>query len=132
MRAPSPMKTDFLGLRTVIYRVPDLQRAKDWYAQVLGFQPYFDQPFYVGFNVGGYELGLIPNAENSLPGSNTGSVTPYWGVHDVQKAFDHLIAAGASAHENPQNVGGDIIVATALDPWGNPFGIIYNPEFKIQ
>ena len=50
-----------LGLRTVMYHVDDLNAAKEWYAQVLGFQPYFDEPFYVGFNVGGYELGLHPD-----------------------------------------------------------------------
>ena len=50
----------FLGLRTAIYHVDDIAKGKAWYAQVLGFSPYFDQPFYVGFNVGGYELGLQP------------------------------------------------------------------------
>ena len=47
-----------LGLRTVIYHVPDLPRAKEWYAKAFGVKPYFDEPFYVGFSVGGYELGL--------------------------------------------------------------------------
>ena len=51
----------FLGLRTVVYKVSDLGRAKAWYTKVLGIEPYFDEPFYVGFNVGGYELGLDPD-----------------------------------------------------------------------
>ena len=50
-----------LGLRTVIYPVPDLAAAKAWYSSVLGVAPYFDQPFYVGYNVAGYELGLFPD-----------------------------------------------------------------------
>ena len=50
-----------LGLRTAIYPVSDITRARDWYAQVVGCQPYFDQPFYVGFAVGGFELGLLPD-----------------------------------------------------------------------
>ena len=50
-----------LGLATVIYQVPDLDRAKAWYAQAFGQAPYFDQPFYVGFEIGGYELGLHPD-----------------------------------------------------------------------
>lgn len=44
----------FFGLRTVIYPAADLEAAKHWYTQALGFPPYFDQPFYVGFQVGGY------------------------------------------------------------------------------
>ena len=52
----------FLGLRTAIYHVDDIAKGKAWYAQVLGIEPYFDQPFYVGFNAGGYELGLQPSA----------------------------------------------------------------------
>lgn len=54
------MAVSFLGLRTCIYRVPDLATATKWYSNALGIKPYFDMPFYVGFNVGGYELGLQP------------------------------------------------------------------------
>ncbi len=50
----------FLGLRTAIYHVHDIDKAKDWYSSILGFKPYFDEPFYVGYNVAGYELGLQP------------------------------------------------------------------------
>jgi hypothetical protein len=64
-----------LGLRTVAYHTPDLTAAKGWYTQVVGHGPYFDQPFYVGFNVGGFELGLVPDG---TPGAG-GSVA-YWGV----------------------------------------------------
>ena len=55
-----------LGMRTVIYPAPDLDAAKAWYAKVLGFEPYFSEPFYVGFEVGGFELGLDPNALQSV------------------------------------------------------------------
>ena len=67
-----------LGLRTVIYHVPDLQRAKAWYSSAFGVQPYFDEPFYVGFNIGGFELGLDPDTKGVKPGAG-GSVA-YWGV----------------------------------------------------
>ena len=51
----------FLGLRTVKYDVADIAKAKEWYTKVFGVEPYFDQPeFYVGYNIGGYELGLTP------------------------------------------------------------------------
>src|SRR2546426_7717980 len=57
-----------LGLRTVIYHVPDLPRAKQWYSAAFGVKPYFDEPFYVGFNIGGFELGLDPDIEGVKPG----------------------------------------------------------------
>jgi catechol 2,3-dioxygenase-like lactoylglutathione lyase family enzyme len=61
------------GLRTAIYHVGDLDRAKGWYGEVLGKEPYFDEPFYVGFDVGGFELGLQPD-EDGAPRSSTGVV----------------------------------------------------------
>ncbi len=83
------MDAKFLGLRTAIYQVSDLEKAKKWYAGVLGQDPYFDEPFYVGFDVGGYELGLLPDESRS--GKGEGGTTAYWGVDDAQAAFDHLL-----------------------------------------
>jgi catechol 2,3-dioxygenase-like lactoylglutathione lyase family enzyme len=57
--APTGSAPMLLGLRTAIYPAPDLERAKHWYREVLGQPPYFDQPFYVGFAVCGFELGLL-------------------------------------------------------------------------
>ena len=57
------MSAPLLGLRTVIYPAPDLDATKAWWTSFLGVEPYFDQPFYVGFAVGGYELGLLPDAD---------------------------------------------------------------------
>jgi predicted enzyme related to lactoylglutathione lyase len=117
------------GLRTVIYGVSDIEKAKDWYSDVLGFGPYFDQPFYVGFNVGGYELGLDPNATPVAKG-NAG-VVAYWGVENIEAQFDRLLALGATAHTGVRDVGEGIQVATVLDPFGNILGLIRNPLFKV-
>lgn len=114
------------GLRTVVYHVDDLAKARRWYASVLGREPYFDQPFYVGFNVGGYELGLSPDATET----KGGSAFAYWGVADCKAAYGRLLDLGAKAHTPPEAVGGDIVVATVTDPWGNIFGVIENPHFK--
>jgi predicted enzyme related to lactoylglutathione lyase len=124
------MKSDFHGLRTSIYKVADINKAKAWYSKVLGVQPYFDEPFYVGFNVGGYELGLQP--EEGEEQNAKGGVATYWGVDDVKKIFERLITQGATAYEDPTDVGGGIVVAAVKDPWGNIFGIINNPHFKIE
>ena len=123
------MSSPFLGLRTVIYHAPDLDKAKAWYADALGLQPYFDQPFYVGFNVGGYELGLDPDA-TSTPGGKAGAVA-YWGVTNAEESFRRLISLGAIERSAPQEVGEGIRVATVLDPFGNIVGIIENPHFKV-
>lgn len=117
-----------LGLRTTIYKVADLEKAKAWYSKAFKVSPYFDEPFYVGFNIKGYELGLLPEENDISKGEN---ILSYWGVDDIQKVYQNLIDLGATKHEEPNSVGGDIMVATVKDPWGNIIGIIYNPEFKL-
>ena len=122
----------FLGLRTAIYYADDLEKAKEWYSSILAIKPYFDEPFYVGFNVAGYELGLHPG-ESSPSQQNTAptGVVAYWGVENAQDSFRQLLDLGASKHEDVQDVGGGIKVATVKDPFGNVFGIIENPNFKL-
>ena len=123
------MNPHFQGLRTIIYHAPDLAKAKAWYSALLGIQPYFDQPFYVGFNVGCYELALDPDA-SSTPGGKAGAVT-YWGVLDAQATFTRLLSLGAIERSAVQEVGHGIHVATVFDPFGNIFGIIQNPHFNL-
>lgn len=120
----------FLGLRTASYRVDDITKGKEWYSAVLGFGPYFDEPFYVGFNVGGYELGLQP-AEGQTGGKAEGAVA-YWGVENAEAALKRILELGAAKNENVQDVGGGIKVASVKDPFGNVFGIIENPNFKLN
>jgi predicted enzyme related to lactoylglutathione lyase len=113
-----------LGLRTVIYPAPDLDAAKRWYSEVLGIAPHFDEAFYVGFNVGGFELGLVPDATPGTSGPQS-----LWGVRDIASAHDRLIKLGASSLDPIVEVGGGIKVAAVLDPFGNRFGLIENPNF---
>ena len=115
-----------LGLRTVIYPAPDLIKAKQWYSDVLGVSPYFDEPFYVGFSVGGFELGLIPDAKPGTSGTQA-----MWGVQDVDAEFKRLLALGATPLETVTEVGGGIKVAALQDPFGNRLGIIENPHFDL-
>jgi predicted enzyme related to lactoylglutathione lyase len=123
------MSIAFKGLRTCIYRVNDITKATAWYSKVLGIDPYFNEPFYVGFNVAGYELGLQPDDSNE---PKTVTVMTYWGVDDVTKSFNDLITLGATPFEEPEEVGGGIVVGAVKDPWGNIFGIIYNPTFTLK
>ncbi len=115
----------FLGLRSVIHPAPDLAKSKAWYTQVLGQEPYFDEPFYVGFNVGGYELGLDPN------GDVAAGPVAYWGVENADEAFAQLLASGATEHAKVTDVGDGIRLATVRDAMGNVIGVIENPHFKL-
>ena len=120
------MSFEVKGLSTAAYTVPDLDAGKEWYSRAFGIEPYFDEPFYVGFNINGFELGLMPQEGERTVGNSTIS---YWAVDDVQAAFDHFKASGAAEVEAPSDVGGGVIVATVADPWGNSIGIIFNPAF---
>jgi predicted enzyme related to lactoylglutathione lyase len=113
------------GLRSAFYDVPSIDEGKAWYRKVFGMEPYFDQPFYVGFNVGGFELGLRP-----VEGGGPGGGNAYWGVGDADAMVAHLLAHGATAHEPVTEVGEGIRVGSVKDPFGNILGIIYNPHFR--
>ena len=108
------MSSKILGLRTAAYLVNDINAAKDWYTKAFGVSPYFDEPFYVGFNIGGFELGLMPDSGPTA--KKKGGVYTYWGVENIEEVFSKLLDLGATSHENPQNVGGDIMVASVKDP----------------
>lgn len=110
----------FKKLRTVIYTAKDLPAAREWYIKATGQQPYFDQPFYVGFDINGFELGLDPNA-SSGPGNQTVS---YWTVDDTEAALNKLVTIGGTLIQPKTNVGGEIHVAIVADPFGNHIGLI--------
>lgn len=116
-----------IGLRTATYPVRNLQKAKAWYASVLGVQPHFDQTFYVGFDVGGYELSLAPAMGTEEKRQASGIV--YWGVKDARAAYHRLMELGATELEPVRDVGNGILVGTVHDPFGNVLGIIQSQNF---
>jgi predicted enzyme related to lactoylglutathione lyase len=113
----------------VISKTPDLAHAKAWYSDMFGITPYFDEPFYVGFNVGGYELGLDPDTDTP-PGP--GGATAYWGVADLDAVLAQVTGRGGVVVTPAQDVGGGIRVATLADPAGNVIGLIENPHFQLS
>jgi len=113
------------GLRTVIYPAPELDVAKQWWTHLLGVDPYFDQPFYVGFQVAGYELALMPDADPA-----DGALV-YWGVTDVHQAVAAAIGSGSTQHAPVADVGDGIVTATVRTPDGNILGLIFNPNFSL-
>lgn len=111
----------FKKLRTVIYHVDDIEDAKKWYAEVTGIQPYFDEPFYVGFNINGCELGLDPNFNGVTKGNQS---VAYWSVDNIKDVVEKLMASNAKLISPVTNVGGNIEVAIVEDPFGNAVGLI--------
>ena len=89
---------------------------------MLGKPPYFDMPFYVGFEAGGHELGLLP-----ATAAGAGSTT-YWAVTDIDAAHARLLALGATEREPVTEVGDGIRLSSLVDPMGGVFGIIQNPH----
>ncbi len=116
------------GLRTVIYPTVDMTAAVEWFTKVAGKPPYFSEPFYAGFSIGGYELGLLPPGDED---AQTGP-TIYWGTADVEAEYARMLGLGAKPHSAVKDVGDGIKVATVLDPAGNVIGLIENPHFKIE
>jgi lactoylglutathione lyase len=108
--------------------VSDLPAAIKWYSKAFKTEPYFNEPFYVGFNIAGYELGLQTVQKDTL---NPKNIFTYWGVDDIQAEFNRLIKLGATVDEEPNNVGDKIEVCSVFDPWNNIIGLIYNPNFKL-
>jgi len=107
-----------------------MDQAKMWYAQAFNTKPYFDEPYYIGYDIGGFELGIQPRADGD-PASGE-NVLVYWGVEEIEDCFQRLVDMGAKVHESPTNVGGELMVATVKDPWDNILGLIYNPSFAIS
>lgn len=111
----------FKKLRTVIYNVPDLQKAKEWYINLTGNQPYFDEVFYVGFDFNGCELGLHPLDEKVSKGNQA---VAHWSVDEIENCVNKMVGLGATLLQQVSDVGGGIKVATLTDPWGNAVGLI--------
>jgi predicted enzyme related to lactoylglutathione lyase len=111
----------FKKLRTVVYHVTDLEKAKEWYTNITGIQPYFDEPFYIGFDINGCELGLDPDMDTITAGNNA---VAYWAVDNIENCILKLVTEGAVIIAAVTEVGGGIKVATVKDLWGNAVGLI--------
>ncbi|WP_212751310.1 VOC family protein [Pseudoalteromonas phenolica] len=122
-------QSKMLGLRTTVYTFEKLDEAKKWYTEAFGVEPYFDEPYYIGFNIRGFELGLMPEKKVAPKGAN---VVAYWGVNKIESEYERLLKLGAKAHTPITEVGGGIKLGTVKDPFGNILGLIYNPLFKYE
>lgn len=114
----SPESPD--GIKIVLHPVTDLAKAKEVYSALLGIPPQADAPYYVGYDVAGQHVGLVPS------GGPQGMNVPvaYWQVRDIEAKLAEVTAAGAVLKESPRDVGGGRLVATFTDPDGNVLGLV--------
>jgi len=108
------------GIRTVIYPVKDIARAKTLYRTLLGVEPYADQAYYVGFRVGDQEIGLDPNGHKD-------GITSYYHVDDIKQSLQSLLGVGAQMQQEIKDVGGGRLIAAVKDADGNIIGLIQAP-----
>ncbi len=109
--------TSTLGIKTVLHPVSDLAAAKAMYTALLGVEPAADAPYYVGYDVEGQHIGLVPGGDMTSP-------VAYWHVGDIEAKLAEVTAAGATLKESPRDVGGGRLVATVTDPGGNVLGLL--------
>lgn len=124
------------GLTTISFFADDLAAAREWYAEVLGIQPYFVRevdgaPAYIEFRIGDYqhELGIIDRRFAGPAPEQPGGAIAYWAVDDVQGAFDRLVALGGKVHREPVEHGPGFVTASVVDPFGNVLGVMFNQHY---
>jgi len=109
-----------MSVKTILHPVSDLAAAKEMYTALLGTAPRTDGSYYVGFDVDGQHIGLVPG------GGPQGMAAPvtYWHVPDIEAKIAEVTAAGATVKEKAHDVGGGRLVATVTDPDGNVLGLL--------
>lgn len=108
------------GVSTIIYPVKDIAQAKALFSQLLGMKPYVDEPYYVGFKVGGQDIGLDPNGHRH-------GLTAYYQVDDIKKSLQALLDCGAQVVQEIKDVGGGLLIASVKDTDGNIIGLRQEP-----
>jgi predicted enzyme related to lactoylglutathione lyase len=130
------MREMLRGMATVSLFADDLAAATDWYATLLGVEPYFVRPVegpaaYVEFRFGDYqhELGIIDRRWAPHQDEKPGGAVLFWHVDDIDAALDRLVAMGAAVHEARTSRGAGFVTASVVDPFGNVLGVMYNPHY---
>ncbi|MDA9129238.1 VOC family protein [Candidatus Gracilibacteria bacterium] len=118
-----------LGLRSHIIQAEDIVAVAAWYEKVLNKKPYFQAECYIGFDAGGCELGIFQRESGYTEIGN--NIEIYWGVEDISSELTRPIELGATKKDDVVDVGGGVFMASVIDPFGNFFGIIYNPNNTI-
>jgi predicted enzyme related to lactoylglutathione lyase len=109
------------GMKTIIYPVTDINRAKQLFSALLGAEPYVASDFYVGFRVGDQQIGLDPHGHKE-------GMTGYFHVSDIHKSLQALVDAGAHILQEIKDVGGGGLIASVKDVDGNIIGLLQGTD----
>ncbi|MEW1685898.1 VOC family protein [Streptomyces sp. T12] len=107
------------GIKTVLHPVADVAAAKKLYAALFGIEPQTDSEYYVGFDVAGQHVGLVPAGAQGIT-----SQVAYWHVADLDARIADVVAAGGTLDSPAKEVGGGRRVATVTDLDGNVLGLL--------
>ena len=105
------------GVKTIVYPVKDLTRAKALFGKLLGVKPYADDSYYVGFKVGDQDVGLDPHGHKD-------GMTVYYHVDDIKQSLQLLVDSGAQVLQEVKDIGGGGLIASVKDADGNIIGLI--------
>ena len=108
------------GIRTVVYPVKDIAKAKALFRELSGKEPYADDSYYVGFKVGKQDIGLDPNGHKE-------GMTVYYEVDDIKKSLKSLVDAGAQVVQEVKDIGAGGVIASVRNADGNVIGLIQQP-----
>ena len=112
------------GAKTILHPVTDLEKAKAVYTALLETGPSADSPYYVGYDVAGQHIGLVPaGGPQSLS-----SPVAYWHVSDIEAKLAEVTAAGGTVKDAIREVGNGRRVATFTDADGNVLGILQDRQ----
>ena len=75
----------------MLHPVSDLAAAKPSTPRCSACAPQADAPYYVGFDVAGQHIGLVPSGG----GQEMTSPVAYWHVTDIEAKLAEVTAAGA-------------------------------------
>lgn len=108
-------------LSLIVYPAADVTKAKQFFQQLLGVEPYVDSPYYIGYKTGEMEIGLDPH------GPSAGAI-PYWDVPDIAASVKALVDAGGTVTKEISDVGYGLLVANVKDPNGSIVGLRQHPK----
>ena len=107
----------------IVYPAADVAKAKQFFRELIGADPYVDSPQYTGFKSGDMEIGIIPNRDQRQPAG-----IAYWTVPDIKASVKALVDAGGTVAQDVTDVGYGLLVASVTEPSGNIVGLRQMPN----